>query len=702
MLEQAILDPNGPDITVDEARLRASIRVVTNADVTEAEVEEGCAGGTHGRTLVRFEVKTPNNGPGDLNFGAVSCKSTSTQPECQNVDCSLNSACCCNGASTCTASSNPSAGKFFEYACAHRHIHFKSFADYRLLNAQGSVAATGHKQSFCLMDLAAANGDGSCPAFNHFSCGNQGIHAGCADIYSSSLPCSFVDVTAVAGGDYTLEVKLDPLDAINESNEGNNVVRVPVHIESSDPPVPPPPIAQNPLYLVRKGLGSENDANTYYGKNIQGFIPRGMTLALFKAQFIDGRPLNTALYRNTNELGSWREMTCTTTVGRGVGGCMVTDWQGPTDRDAGLANKGTAAMNVSPDGFARFYVFDANGVISPNAVLDSEGAKFLPQVCTVCHGGEYRSTVPTGEMGSVFRELEPSLLQPRPGITQQQAELEWFRLNQSIRSANEAIRSETDGAPFGTDRAKANILSYLKDIYTQADPPVSRSVKDDAHVPATWKDGATPELASAKAEMWKQVVNPYCMSCHRSSSLDYNSYAAFQVVSAIQDGQPLIKSYISINTSDPNRTRLPFMPQGKLQWTNLANDATALIAVDRWVTEASRPDPVCPGGSVEQEPNDKTSEANAIEGTKCGSVAASDWDFYSWSVAASGVPVSVGVEASGDAEVRLYYKVQGNIRRIREGTSTLISTTSTGATTYIARVSSPSRASQTYKVKVTR
>jgi len=147
---KGLTDPHGADIAIDQQRLRQSISVVANATVSTAEVQEGCAQSTTGRTLIRFDVKTPNFGPADLVFGHVTCKSTDTTPACLNVDCSVNPDCCCNGHNTCTASAHPSLRGGFECSCAYRHIHFERLAQYRLLNSRGEVAATGHKQSFCL------------------------------------------------------------------------------------------------------------------------------------------------------------------------------------------------------------------------------------------------------------------------------------------------------------------------------------------------------------------------------------------------------------------------------------------------------------------------------------------------------------------------------------------------------------------------
>src|SRR5947209_5722638 len=115
---KGLTNPNRPDITVDATRLRQSIRVVSNATVSEAEVEDGCAAATTGRTLIRFDIKTPNNGPADLVFGNVTCHSIDPSPQCLNVDCFANPDCCCNQRAACTPSLNPSAGGAFEVDCA--------------------------------------------------------------------------------------------------------------------------------------------------------------------------------------------------------------------------------------------------------------------------------------------------------------------------------------------------------------------------------------------------------------------------------------------------------------------------------------------------------------------------------------------------------------------------------------------------------
>ncbi len=604
---KALLAPSGPDLTIDQGRLQSSIRVLTNQVITQDEVLDGCAVSPvlSGRTLVRFDVKTPNNGPGDIDVGHVTCSSTNPSASCNGVDCSLNRPCCANGTQRCVSSNGPQYNAAFEFNVAHGHVHMKSFANYRLLTPTGVVAAAGHKQSFCMMDMEDIT-SGSCRPlhFNSptpFACGTrQGIHAGCADVYAADLPCGFVDVTDVPGGDYKLEVTMDPLDLINESNESNNTVvanvRVPPSVARPDAGQTVDAGPQNTqAFLVRDGVGDLATANTYYAANRPGFQPGSFSLAQWQAEFVGAATVKKALYRNTNELAFWREMSCTAAIGRGTGGCWVTNWTDVDDSQRGVPNLGTVAMNLSAAGFVQFWVFSPGGVIQPFAILDSEGNKFVPQLCTNCHAGDLRAG--SNDLGSIFREFEPSMLQPRPGITQAQAEQEWFDLNQVIRGANQNIRAEP-ASPFGTNHAKAAMESYVTEIYSQTSPPISRPINDPAHLPASWKVGSSPQDIAAKAEIWKKLVNPYCMTCHRTNTLDYANYSQWTLLAADSNGRLLLRRYIENDPQDPHRLSLAFMPQSKVAFDNLRSDAEALISVDQWLNQATNQAPVARLGTL--------------------------------------------------------------------------------------------------------
>lgn len=115
----------------------------------------------------------------------------------------------------------------------HRHWHFDDFALYELrrllpggapdMSAAGLVGI-GRKASFCLEDSQRANAEGA-PVTPYRTCSGvfQGISAGWADVYDSSLPGQELPLDGVGDGRYALVVTLDPTNRLRESNEANNV-----------------------------------------------------------------------------------------------------------------------------------------------------------------------------------------------------------------------------------------------------------------------------------------------------------------------------------------------------------------------------------------------------------------------------------------------------------------------------------------------
>src|SRR5262249_39044147 len=152
----------------------------------------------------------------------------------------------------------------------------------------------------------------------------------------------------------------------------------------------------------------------------------------------------------------------------------------PDDPGSGRPNRGTVAMNVSPEGFARFYVFLPTADLSISALLDSEGPKFVPRVCTDCHQGSSPHPADNADVGSIFREFEASLLEPAPGQTFAQMQAAVASLNTAIRGANLAIRSEAQGSPFGVDHSKAAVNAAV-DVINQG-----FAFDDPARMPRSW------------------------------------------------------------------------------------------------------------------------------------------------------------------------------------------------------------------------
>jgi len=131
---------------------------------------------------------------------------------------------------------------YFVYHPGHGHIHFEdmAFATVRQRlpgNGLGDVVALGPKTSFALIDIQHWNPNlpGS-PANAVYGGGNvQGISVGWNDVYGSGLEGQSVNITGVANGDYWLEVTVDPLNHILETNETNNTTRIPITLSNLPP-----------------------------------------------------------------------------------------------------------------------------------------------------------------------------------------------------------------------------------------------------------------------------------------------------------------------------------------------------------------------------------------------------------------------------------------------------------------------------------
>jgi len=91
----------------------------------------------------------------------------------------------------------------FTFDPCHNHYHYAGYAEYLLFDANGNLMPNiGFKNGFCVLDLTCPSGITA-----QFSCGNMGITAGCADYYSSSLTCQWVDITGVPAGTYYLVIR---------------------------------------------------------------------------------------------------------------------------------------------------------------------------------------------------------------------------------------------------------------------------------------------------------------------------------------------------------------------------------------------------------------------------------------------------------------------------------------------------------------
>jgi glucose/arabinose dehydrogenase len=373
-------------------------------------------------------------------------------------------------------------------------------------------------------------------------------------------------------------------------------------------------------FLMRSGIGTEAGALAYYKSIIPGFDDKTLlvngqpfTEARWEQQAFGSTPTTGAFYQNSLDLGLWRDMVCTTTIGRGVGGCRVRNWKDEAAKNPEQkGNLGTVTMDVSPEGFTRFYVFGPDGNLSTSAVLDSEGKKFIPELCTTCHGGKYAGAGSPADLGSVFREWEPRsdlfaasppvegttapVLISESTVSRDQAQQLWASLNDVAHAANVSLATEAQGAAHNTDHAVALVNKYIEDIYSSRSPLVVREPNDPVLMPPSWgpRPGESSALASAKASVWVNLASRYCAGCHRGTTLDLSDYANFQVLGSTLGDRSVLEHYIIDDPNDPTRNTTLYMPQAKLMFERLQKDANTRSGVRDWANQASSPSvPVC-------------------------------------------------------------------------------------------------------------
>jgi Lysyl oxidase len=183
-------------MTADINQVQAQTRTVQGVDANNAEFIAGCFKGTGDRDILEWNSVIENHGTADLVVG----NTDDHQP-------------------------------VWTIAEGFDRLEFFGWTRSQLFDAQRNVVGTGHKGSFCMIDLTApipgVPNDG--PQFG--DCGNgQGISNGFGDVYSIGLECQFIDITGVPAGSYTLQVETNFTKQLPESNYNNNIEEYPVTI----------------------------------------------------------------------------------------------------------------------------------------------------------------------------------------------------------------------------------------------------------------------------------------------------------------------------------------------------------------------------------------------------------------------------------------------------------------------------------------
>ncbi len=159
--------PTAPDLSISQITFERSMRRAIVNNQNSCFREEGCLRGYGPRTVIRFDTKFENIGDKDYYIGVP------------------------------PANTNQSTTQW-EFDECHQHWHYEGYARYILFDQQGNEIPIGFKNGFCVIDL-------ECPPNiqSKYTCAQQGLTAGCADIYDHFLDCQWIDITDLDDGIYT-------------------------------------------------------------------------------------------------------------------------------------------------------------------------------------------------------------------------------------------------------------------------------------------------------------------------------------------------------------------------------------------------------------------------------------------------------------------------------------------------------------------
>ena len=160
-------------------------------------------------------------------------------------------------------------------------------------------------------------------------------------------------------------------------------------------------------------------------------------------------------------------------------------------------------------------------------LLDGEGKKFAPQACTACHGGSYDATSKR-VIGASLLPLNPSELAYAGGSAGRAAQ------EDSIRKINQYV---VGSAP------SAAVAAYINGLYGGKVGVAGTKAIDD-YVPSGW---------SAQPGLYRQVVRPYCSTCHMAADPGY-SFASW---GNFQGNAALIRASVCATHSMPH-AEIPF------------------------------------------------------------------------------------------------------------------------------------------------
>jgi hypothetical protein len=197
-------------------------------DLRMARLQDLQIQSTSGRKLLRFDTIIVNVGAGRFEARGSRPNTTTSMAVAQRI---YNDAGGYRDRAT--------TARMYFAGDGHTHWHLRDLETYALTRLDNGVkVGTGAKHGFCFYDNYRF---GSTQPAYYTGCGRNpdalqvrmGLSRGWGDIYQSSLPDQYIDITGLTSGRYKLRATGDAANWFSETNNTNNFTWVDIQISGS-------------------------------------------------------------------------------------------------------------------------------------------------------------------------------------------------------------------------------------------------------------------------------------------------------------------------------------------------------------------------------------------------------------------------------------------------------------------------------------
>jgi hypothetical protein len=263
------------------------------------------------------------------------------------------------------------------------------------------------------------------------------------------------------------------------------------------------------------GQNNAADAAAYY----QAVDPTGTRTTLDAWKQVNGFAADESLddakayYFNAGDLVLGRSMHMKINPNGDIA-YYVSNYPTASDAVRGTNLIATVAMEYSPippgtNRVMKYFVYGGNNARVDAADLDGQGQKFIPNLCTVCHGSRPYTAGGNVDVGARFLPFDLQSYQYSPFAGRNGQEVAFKALNKGILD-NSGTRSA----------ATASIIQAWYEDPAQPTVALARGTQNDDAVPSGW---------TGKETLYLQVIRPTCRSCHvsRDAPRGFDTFADF-------------------------------------------------------------------------------------------------------------------------------------------------------------------------------